>query len=294
MLPCGMTVARGTALRRRVTRPLVLHLALGLAAVAGLTACSPRGSEPARSAPSEAPPRPTPERAPSGLMRIGELEYVELTTAGAPADAQLPMLVAIHGLGDAPDNFAALVRDLPFPARVILPRAIDDHEPGWSWFPLRARDPDVEGLARGMTRATEVLHRGVQDLVAARPTVGKPVVTGFSQGGMLSFALAAGYGDTFSAAVPVSGWLPPPLWPDASTPSAVPPIFALHGTADPAVKYPPTVTCVEHLRGLGVDAHLETYPDVRHVITRAMRATLHEQLVKALKAQSLSPAPPRP
>ena len=227
-------------------------------------------------------------------MRIGELEYVELTTAGAPAEAQLPMLVAIHGLGDTPENFAGLVRDLPFPARVILPRAIDANEPGWSWFPLRARDPDVEGLARGMTRAAGVLDRAVQDLVAARPTVGKPVVTGFSQGGMLSFALAAGHGDTFSAAVPVSGWLPPPLWPDATTADAVPPIFALHGTADPAVKYPPTVACVEHLRGVGVDVHLETYPDVRHVITRPMRATLHDQLVKVLKRQSLSspPAPP--
>lgn len=273
----------------RLRLSLVLLLAL---ATLTLGACrgGPPGDDPAHTRDATtAPPPPAvvPTVEPSGLRRIGDFRYLEFTTGGAGPDATLPMLVAIHGLGDTPENFANLVRDLPVQARVIVPRAIDDNVPGWSWFPIRARDPDVAGLSKGMMRAADVIASGVTDLLTIRPTKGAPIVTGFSQGGMLSFALAAKHGAIFGEALPVSGWLPPPLWPRTSDEATtIPPIFALHGTADPAVKYPPTVACVEHLRNRGANATLKTYPDVRHVITPQMRAELHAQLVRALTEEA--------
>ena len=195
----------------------------------------------------------------------------------------LPMIVAIHGLGDEPRNFAGLLAGLPVQARVILPRAIDDHEVGWSWFPVRARDPDVEALAKGIVRAADAVDAGVRRLEVSRPTLGKPIVTGFSQGGMLTFALAVRHPDHYAAAMPVGGWLPPPLWPEALGDAAPPPIVALHGDADPAVKIQPTRDAVAKLDELGANAALHEYPGIGHMIPPDMRTELHQLLVDAVK-----------
>ena len=134
--------------------------------------------------------------------------------------------------------------------------------------------------------ATDLLAESVASLATTRPTQGKPVVTGFSQGGMLSFALAAQHGDLWSAAIPVSGWLPPPLWPDKKRAATMPPLVALHGTEDPALKYPKTVACVEALTQRGAKVSLKTYPGVAHVISPPMRAELHRQLTASLTRQA--------
>lgn len=66
------------------------------------------------------------------------LPYVELVTGGASADAELPLIVALHGRGDTAEAFAEVFRDLPMRARVAIlrpPRAWGD---GQAWF-LAAR-----------------------------------------------------------------------------------------------------------------------------------------------------------
>ena len=249
---------------------------------------APAAASSAPSAPdAQAPTAPTRPWLESGTA--AGLEYVEMVTAGAERDHPLPLIVAIHGLGDDPAHFSDLLRDFPRPARVILPRAIDPYEGGgWSWFPLRARDEDVEGLARGITHAAQRIAMAIDELQTARPTVGRPVVTGFSQGGMLAFALAASHPELVSAAVPVGGWLPPPLWPERSTQES-PIIVALHGRADPAVRFQPTEAAIEHLRTLGFDVRLRAYEGVEHVITPDMRRDLFAELAQVLPK---APSPP--
>src|SRR5689334_2813394 len=129
-------------------------LALALALTSTL-ACDSRAPEPAAArpaadpAPSPAPVEPPPKAEPVGvdeLPRVGEIHYLEFVTAGADPESPLPMIVAIHGLGDSPQGFRSLLEGFDRPARVILPRGLDVEGEGWSWFPIRARDPDVEGL----------------------------------------------------------------------------------------------------------------------------------------------------
>ncbi|MFO7565984.1 MAG: alpha/beta fold hydrolase, partial [Enhygromyxa sp.] len=229
-----------------------------------LAACEPRASEPRSSQPhrqAEAPAAveapapvspPSAEPAAEELPAVAGVHYLELVTAGADPSAELPMLVAIHGLGDSPEGFSSLLEGFDRPVRVILPRALDPHEPGWSWFPIRARDKDVEKLAAGIERAADALAPAIAELAEQRPTLGKPIVTGFSQGGMLAFCLAVHHGELFSAAFPLGGWLPPPLWPKSaaagdappSAPPSAPPIIAFHGDEDRAVKFEPTEEAV--------------------------------------------------
>lgn len=273
-------------------RARVLIVALVLAP--GWLACEARAPEPAIVQPA-AVPTPPPDPAPSEpaaaqvvadeLPRVGEIHYLELVTGGADPESPLPMIIAIHGLGDSPQGFRTLLETFDRPARVILPRALDVHDEGWSWFPIRARDNDVEALAKGIDHAADVLAPAVAQLTEQRPTIGKPIVTGFSQGGMLSFALAVDHGELFSAALPIGGWLPDPLWPAAAN-ASTPPILAFHGDADAAVRYEPTKLCVDHLHELGFQIELRTYVGVGHMISPEIHADLLQSLRERLPAQA--------
>lgn len=245
----------------------------------------------APSAPTTPPDKPhaSPPSATSNVAdedpKAGNLHYVEIVVGDAKADDELPMIVAIHGLGDQPRNFAHLFDNFTERARVILPRGIDPTQGGgWSWFPFRARDPDVDALGKGIGAAADEIATTIAVLQREKKTLGKPIVTGFSQGGMLSFAIAVRHPDLVAAALPIGGWLPPPLQPTTPAPKGAPPVRAFHGTDDNAVKYEPTRLGVEALKQHGWDAQLHTYEGVGHVITPEIHRDLDDALIDALRS----------
>lgn len=215
------------------------------------------------------------------------LEYLEVIVGDANPTDPLPMVIAIHGLGDRPDNFVHVFSGWGGRARLILPRATDPTEGGgYSWFPTRARSQDVDLLASEISGAAKKIADAIAQLQRDRPTLGKPIVTGFSQGGMLTFALAVEHPDVVGHAVAVGGWLPPPLWPKSKDDRNYPPLVALHGTADVAVKYPPTADAVGHLEGLGFDVKLLSYEGVGHAIPPPIRRDLFDSLSDAATAEA--------
>ncbi len=238
-----------------------------------------------------AEPVAEPEPEPTGpqYVEAGGVQYLEIVTGkNVDTNSALPMIIAIHGLGDRPENFADLLRAFPEPARVIFPRALDDHEEGFSWFPIRARSKDIDALSDGITVAADKLAEMTKAVQASRPTLGKPIVTGFSQGGMLSFTLASRHAELFAAAVPLGGWLPDPLWPKQKPASKAhnPPVVALHGDADRALLIDRTRTSVAAQKKLGYSVELKEYPDVGHQITLEMRNELYALLTTFVREQT--------
>lgn len=281
---------------RGVTRLLSFTLLLALVGCdrpVPPPATQPASPTPATPAPSEPPPvapdAPTP---PAARPKAANLHYVERILGDAKADDPLPMIVAIHGLGDDPDNFAHLFDAYGGTARLILPQGIDaTEEGGWSWFPIRARSQDVEGLATGIESAADELAAAIEALTASRPTVGDPIVTGFSQGGMLTFTLAVHHPARVGYAIPIGGWLPPPLWPEAGPGPEHPSVVALHGTADNAVRYEPTKEAVDALVAKGYTVELRSYEGVRHAIPPQERTDLFDLLDDALAAAAQEKTP---
>ena len=208
------------------------------------------------------------------------LTYIELLTGGAQKDDRLPLIVAIHGLGDKPERFQGLLRDLPFPARVVVPRAPDPWNAGWSWFPTRRTVADEERIVAAIDRSARRVAALVAELARQHPTRGKPVVLGFSQGGILSFVVALLHPDAVGLAIPLGGWLPDPLTPTRKAPagSALPPIRALHGAVDRVLRVENTQKAVDHLSALGYDVTLTTFPDVGHRVPAPMRSELFRLL----------------
>lgn len=207
------------------------------------------------------------------------IAYLEVESAGASAEEALPLLVAIHGRGGTPTEFADAFKALRVPARIILPRAPDAFEAGGSWYPLN----DVLRRPVVIRRRAEDLAALIDTIVRTRPTVGRPVVTGFSQGGVMSFALAATYPERIAAAFPIAGtqYLGMP----APTPSPRPPTFhAFHGGRDPIMPIDGARAMVASMRASGARASLTDHRHVGHELTAAMRSELLAELERALSA----------
>lgn len=260
-------------------------IALALA----LVACDRAPSNPPAPAASTTAAAPATSLPPPAGFHAGELagvRYLERTTGGALAEDTLPLVVAMHGLGDTPDDFRGLFDGFRGRVRLVLPYG-DPWQPGYAWWPLTGAALDLDRVAAGCDRAAERVAGLLAALVAKRPTVGKPIVTGFSQGGMLSFTLAVRRPELVGEAVPVSGLLAPALFPASWPPGKVaPPVHAIHGDADARVPFPLAEKSVAKLRDLGFDADLARHAGVGHTVSAAMRADLYARLeAAALRAR---------
>jgi len=218
------------------------------------------------------------------LERAGDLFYLELVTGGASETAELPLVIALHGLGDEPLSFAGLFLGFEFPARIALLRAPDASGPGYSWFALTGGD--LEKSAAGIRKAAEQVAVAARQITRDRPTRGLPVVTGFSQGGALSFALAALHPEAIRAAFPVGGWLPRELQPAKVAGGArTPKVVALHGEADTRIPVQAARDTVSSFERAGYSAELITFAGVGHGMPSDVRMQLHALLGDALGAK---------
>ncbi|MFO8071943.1 MAG: alpha/beta fold hydrolase [Polyangia bacterium] len=226
------------------------------------------------------PPGPEPVAVAGGEA----LEALELTTGGADPDAELPLVLGVHGLGDSPRGFRGLYQGMSVPARVVLPRAPASWGHGFAWFPARYLDGDEQRLAEGIAAAADRVAALIERLVAERSGRGEPIVTGFSQGGMICFALAVRHPEAIRLAVPIGGALPPLLRPrTGEDPGRYPPIRALHGAEDRLVPVDGARGAVEELNAAGLDAELEVFAGVGHAVSPRIRRRLHALLARALE-----------
>lgn len=207
------------------------------------------------------------------------LDYVERCVAST-CDASLPTLVVIHGLGDRPEAFVELFTTLPTPARVIALRAPLVWGDGFAWFPYRSRTTSPETIAAALRSVVPRVLATIDRVCRVRSCQGDPVVAGFSQGGMASYALAALAPERFGAAFPVAGFLAAGLDPIPA--DHRPTIRAFHGGSDDIVSVDRDREGVDRLRAAGFDVDLRVEPDVRHTIPPVTREALLSAIAAAL------------
>ena len=263
-----------------------------LALFVGCSPERPHGVEPAPPAPApqtpasgaSAPegwgrePRAEEPRELPGVADVREIEgmmFVVQTLGGARADERLPLVVAMHGLGDTPESFVGLFDGMELRARVASARAPDPYRGGgFAWLPVPRDEHDLRPALR---RAVQMLERAMPGLTAAYPTCGAPIAVGFSQGGMVAFALAASARPAFAGVVPVSGLMPADMVP-RTAPEGAPHVRALHGDADAVVPVGPARSAVAAFRRAGYDVQMREHPGVGHTITQAMHRDIEARL----------------
>lgn len=215
------------------------------------------------------------------------ITFVERANGRAALTEALPLIVVLHGLGDTPENFLELFQELPLRARIAAARGFDSFGDGYAWM-APTRPVDGEERAPAIRAAAARLEPAIAELASSSPACGTPIVIGFSQGAMLSFALAASEHPVVGAAFPIAGYLPPSLATShAATRS--PHIVALHGTIDHRVSFDDDRHGVEALTRAGLRATLRAYESTDHTVSADMQSDLLMLLRAELRDMGCTP-----
>jgi phospholipase/carboxylesterase len=218
--------------------------------------------------------------------KIGPFVYLEVIV-GRPVhpDDPLPLVVLLHGRGNRPRiPRGPLEASVPF--RMFLPQAPDVLGDGYTWLATPTNDPDGQLFARSLSGRADQLAPAIEAFRRLRPTLGRPIVIGFSQGGILTYALATRFPHHFNAAFPLAGWLPPALYPTRGKQRDFPYIFAQHGDSDTVV---PTVRDRETVRALrtrGLDVDYREAPGVGHIVSKDMSSEVRRAVRRILASYS--------
>lgn len=263
-----------------MSRPLLLILFTVNCSLA--TACDRSTSAPTTQ------PRPAPSATPGAaaaavdnpLDQAAGLHVNESVTANGDPKQALPLVVALHGLGDRGGSYANLFTGLPVAVRVVALDAPTKYGDGFTWF---ARGARIEDAGPGIVAAAAQVAEAIRVLRQNRPTRGGTIVTGFSQGGALSYALAARHPDVVGVAIPIGGWLPKDAWPTTFA-AKKPAVLGLHGLDDPRIPVDAAREILEHLQANGYNAELVVEPDLAHSVSRKERKKLFERIVEEAAA----------
>jgi len=176
------------------------------------------------------------------------------------------MVIMIHGRGADMNDLADLapLLDPPVGARFVFPNAPEPFEAypgmtfGWTWF--EGWPPEEESVAA----SREILLRFLDEITTRYPTTSL-VVSGFSQGAMMS--LDAGLRTTrdVAAIVAMSGGLYEHELPDLAARNTVP-VLVSHGSLDDVVpvNYARRARAVLEAAGFNVEYH--EYPMGHQVV----------------------------
>jgi phospholipase/carboxylesterase len=204
--------------------------------------------------------------------RAEPLPYKEIVTGGAAPDAELPLVVALHGRGDTPEGFAPLFEGWMVRARIVIPRPPHPWGGGGhAWTPHDHVGPEKRAaIASDLLALSDRVVATADAVRRARRTRGPAVVMGFSQGGMMAWTIAVRHPRAFVAVFPVAGFLVPEVLARQSVAGVrLPAIVAFHGSADPLVALADDKKGVRLLEQQGGRAELRVHDGLGHTIPRA-------------------------
>ncbi len=207
------------------------------------------------------------------------LNFIEDISGGASPGDRLPLVIFFHSRGASPEGAHAMEGRIKIPARILTPQGPESIGGAYGWFLGRARDKDQPALAQQMVEAGRQAAAFISDAIRCFPTVGRPIVTGSSQGASMSFLIASLYPRLIDGAVGVNGWLPHSLWNADMAPT-----IALHGTEDNTVPYGPTAQWAEAMKKVD----LWSYPGAGHGVNKEMARDWTYALTHFLERQALA------
>jgi phospholipase/carboxylesterase len=183
-----------------------------------------------------------------------------------------PLIIALHGFGGRPQGIASVWTDAAAKAGAIVaaPRGIlPVGERGFSWGSVDQTNRVV----------FETIKR-----VAARHKVdaSKVILTGFSQGGFMSFNLGLGHPGKFRGVIPVAGRYDPEMAPLPRHAAMTTPAFYLMvGSEDRALSSNRQAASV--LRSNGFRTEMVVFPGVGHAFPDDASKELSKALAFVLK-----------
>ncbi len=199
------------------------------------------------------------------------------------------MIFLLHGYGadgrdliGLADAMSAHLPDCAF-AAPDAPEACRVNPGGRQWFPIPSMDgSDESGVEASLNASVRILSGVISnELRRSNLSESSAVLLGFSQGTMISLHFAARHAKRFAGIIGFSGRLLAPERLRHETVSR-PPVFLVHGDADPVVPYACLSEAESFLVSAGFSVQTHTSPGTAHGIAPdglgAAAAFAHDRL----------------
>lgn len=176
-----------------------------------------------------------------------------------------PLLLLLHGYGSNEEDLFSFASELPEEYFVISVRAPYDLMYGsYAWYAINfdADENKFSDLEQARS-SRDLIANGIDELIAAYPIDAQKVtLIGFSQGTILSYAVALSYPKKVQRVVAISGYLNTEMAVEnfAQNDFKNLRIFASHGTVDQVIPVDWARKAKPALEALGIETTYKEYP----------------------------------
>ena len=176
-----------------------------------------------------------------------------------------PLLLLLHGYGSNEEDLFSFASELPDEYYVISARAPYDMMYGsYAWYAINfdADENKFSDLDQART-SRDVIANFIDELIATYPIDAQQVtLIGFSQGTILSYAVALSYPQKVQRVVAISGYLNTEIATEnyAQNDFKNLTIFASHGTVDQVIPVDWARKAKPTLEALGIQTTYKEYP----------------------------------
>lgn len=176
-----------------------------------------------------------------------------------------PLLLLLHGYGSNEEDLFSFANELPEEYYVISARAPFDMMYGsYAWYAINFDADENKFSDIGQARASrDIIANFIDELVANYPIDANNVtLIGFSQGSILSYAVALSYPEKVQRVVAMSGYLNPEIAVDDYLSNDLKhlKVFASHGTVDQVIPVEWARKSIPTLQVLGIQTTYKEYP----------------------------------
>lgn len=176
-----------------------------------------------------------------------------------------PLLLLLHGYGSNEEDLFSFAPELPDEYYVVSARAPYNLQPyGHAWYAINFDADENKFSDNDQARESrDLIARLINELVSDLPIDFQDVtLIGFSQGTILSYAVALSYSEKIKNVIALSGYLNPDLLVSGYEKKDFSHLkmFASHGTVDQVIPVEWARKAPDVLKSLGIDVTYKEYP----------------------------------
>lgn len=193
------------------------------------------------------------------------LKYMLIVPSGKADSAEMPLVFVLHGRGADANDLAGIAPSIDGPGgyRFVFPNAPEPFEPapgfqfGYTWF------DGWPAERHSFLQSRTLLLRFVDETLARYPTpAGKVILSGFSQGGMMSLDAGFRTAQKLAGIAVMSG----ALYEDDLPPFKPMPVLMVHGTQDDMIPVLAARRARRVLEQHGIEPEYHEFP-IGHYVT---------------------------
>ncbi len=200
-----------------------------------------------------------------------------LIRPGSGQNGPYPALFMLHGYGSNEADLFSFSDELPDDLFIVSFRAPYDIQPfGHAWYAINFEGP--QGKWNDIPQALDsrdLVLKSIDAAIKAYHLDSERInLLGFSQGSILSYALALSYPDRINSLIALSGYVDPEMLSENYNSGNLDKlqIYASHGQVDPIIPSAWAQESVTFLLSLGVEVTYEEYPVGHGVSTDNLRS----------------------